>query len=146
MNALLKSISPITFFGSAAIALCLIVFASVRPEAAAAAFDSANAWIIAEAGWFYLLSVGIFALRVPHGDGVADFVYSVRAVEHRIPAYALADAARRERGNALYYRVEAGLSAHGSGYDIYGYDAEQLIADVLAHYDRFRNRLYAAPA
>ena len=56
------AISPLTFFGSAIIALGLIAFASLRPSLAAGMFEAANRWITLEAGWFYLLSVGIFVI------------------------------------------------------------------------------------
>src|SRR5690606_199424 len=62
MKPTLRHVSPIPFFGSAAIALVLIALAAGSPDRAAAMFDAANAWIIAEAGWFYLLSVGIFVI------------------------------------------------------------------------------------
>ena len=62
MKPRLDHISPVPFFGSTIIAIFLIVFASVAPERAAAMFDSANAWIITEAGWFYLLAVGVFVI------------------------------------------------------------------------------------
>ena len=83
-------------------------------------------------------------LLVRHGEGAPDFSYSARVVQHAIPAFALADAARREGERTRYYQVEVFLTQGGRGYDIYGYDAEQVIADVLAHYNRFRHYLYAA--
>lgn len=84
---------------------------------------------------------GGLRLTVSHGDGVADFIYEVRAVSHPIPAFALTDAARGEGGRNRYYRAEVFLAQGGRGYDIYGYDAEQVIADVINHYDRFRHYL-----
>ena len=87
---------------------------------------------------------GAVALTVHHGEGTADFVYSVRAVAHPIPAFALADAARREGERRRYYRTEVFLSQGGRGYDIYGYDGDQVIADVITHYNRFRHYLYAS--
>src|SRR3546814_10062624 len=54
----LGSIAPITFFGSAAIAIGLILYASLAPDSAAVVFEGANDWIVAEAGWFYMLAVG----------------------------------------------------------------------------------------
>ena len=44
------------------IALGLILYASLLPEDAAAVFEHANNWIIAEAGWFYMLTVGAFVM------------------------------------------------------------------------------------
>jgi choline/glycine/proline betaine transport protein len=82
-------------------------------------------------------------LTVRHGEGTADFVYSVRPVSHPIPAFALTDAARREGEQHRYYRAEVFLMQGSRGYDIFGYHAEQVIADVINHYDRFRHYLYA---
>jgi len=84
------------------------------------------------------------ALTVHHGEGAADFVYSVRPVRHPIPAFALTDAARREGERTRYYQAEVFLPQGGRGYDIYGYEAEQVIADVISHYNRFRHYLYAS--
>src|SRR5690606_29397743 len=53
---------PITFFGSALVALGLILFAIVVPDRAAQLFQAANDWIVAEIGWFYMLAVGIFVV------------------------------------------------------------------------------------
>ncbi len=85
------------------------------------------------------------SLAVRH-EGVTDFSYTARAVPHAIPPFALASAAQRAGERTRYYRVEAFLPQGGRGYDIYGYDGEQVIADVLAHYDRFRHYLYTRPA
>ncbi|WP_086079744.1 BCCT family transporter [Bordetella genomosp. 13] len=57
-----QSVSPLTFTGSAVIALALIAYASLNPQSAAQLFKHANDWIIGEAGWFYLLAVGFFVL------------------------------------------------------------------------------------
>jgi choline/glycine/proline betaine transport protein len=56
------SISPVAFFGSAVIAIGLIVYASIAPQSANALFEQANNWVTAEAGWFYMLAVGIFVV------------------------------------------------------------------------------------
>ena len=83
-------------------------------------------------------------LTVHHGGTAADFVYSVQPVAHPIPAFALADVARREGERNRYCRAEVFLNQGGRGYDIYGYEAEQVIADVITHYNRFRHYLYAS--
>ncbi len=82
-------------------------------------------------------------LRVSHGDA-ADFLYSVRAVARPLPAFALADSTRkRDDRRSSYYRAEVYLAEGGRGYDIYGYEVEQVIADVIGHYDQFRHFLAA---
>jgi choline/glycine/proline betaine transport protein len=82
-------------------------------------------------------------LRVRHGEGASDFVYAVRAVSHPVPAFALTDAAQREGERHRYYRAEVFLTHGGRGYDIFGYDTDQVIADVINHYDQFRHYLSA---
>ncbi|MGO4572689.1 hypothetical protein [Microvirga sp. 2TAF3] len=82
-------------------------------------------------------------LTVRHGDGAPDFVYAVRAVGYPVPAFALTDAARREGERNLYFRAEVFLIQGGRGYDIYGYETTQVIADVINHYDQFRHYLHA---
>jgi choline/glycine/proline betaine transport protein len=62
LKTALAGISPVTFFGSALIAFGLILYASLAPQQAATLFEQANAWVIAEAGWFYMLSVGFFVM------------------------------------------------------------------------------------
>lgn len=84
---------------------------------------------------------GEVTLRVTHGEG-SDFIYAVRAVARALPAFALADSGRRRASaRTSYYRAEVYLAEGGRGYDIYGYDTEQVIADVINHYDRFRHFL-----
>jgi choline/glycine/proline betaine transport protein len=80
-------------------------------------------------------------LIVNHGEDTTDFIYEVRPVSQPIPAFALTDAARGEGGRNRYFRAEVFLAQGGRGYDIYGYDVEQVIADVINHYDRFRHYL-----
>ncbi|RZU62918.1 choline BCCT transporter BetT [Zhihengliuella halotolerans] len=63
-------------------------------------------------------------------DGERDFKYQVYPVQHEIPSYARATSA-----SDRYYRLEA-FSLEGSyGYDLYGLSQEQVIADVLDHYE-----------
>ncbi|SMO87128.1 BCCT family transporter [Paracoccus laeviglucosivorans] len=80
---------------------------------------------------------GAVALRVNLGENLSDFVYRVQPVSRPMPAYALTDTARGEGGRNRYYRAEVFLAQGGRGYDIYGYDRREVIADVVAHYDRY---------
>jgi choline/glycine/proline betaine transport protein len=85
-------------------------------------------------------------LNVRHGDDAPDFVYAVRAVGYPVPAFALTDAARRQGDKNLYFRAEVFLMQGGRGYDIYGYETSQVIADVINHYDQFRHYLHTKSA
>lgn len=84
---------------------------------------------------------GSISLLVPHGEG-GDFLYAVRAVPRPLPAFALADSGRKRiNPRSRYFRAEVYLAQGGRGYDIYGYEVEQVIADVINHYDQFRHFL-----
>ncbi|MCH8686274.1 BCCT family transporter [Sphingosinicellaceae bacterium A1X5R2] len=82
-------------------------------------------------------------LTVPQGEA-APFIYAVRPVPKPLPAFALVDPpGKREARRKSYYRAEVYLVVGGQGYDIYGYDTEQVIADVIAHFDRYLHFLSA---
>lgn len=82
-------------------------------------------------------------LIIRHHDDTEDFVYAVRMISQPIPAFAMSDAARREGEKKRYYRTEVFLNKGGRGYDIFGYQVEQVVADIVNHYDRFRHYLYS---
>lgn len=81
-------------------------------------------------------------LRISHGDPQHDFTYAVRLVSQPIPGFALSGDSRREGEKRRFYRTEVFLNRGGRGYDIFGYDRDQVVADLLTHYDRFRHYLY----
>ncbi len=82
-------------------------------------------------------------LTIRHHDQTEDFIYAVRMMRHTIPAFALSDSARRDGERKRYYRTEVFLNKGGRGYDIYGYHSDQVVADLVNHYDRFRHYLYS---
>ncbi|WP_459615967.1 BCCT family transporter [Bordetella sp. 2513F-2] len=81
-------------------------------------------------------------LRVLHGEGMPEFLYAVRRVSYPIPAFALSDQHSSKDERRRYSRAEVYLSQGGRGYDIYGYNTEHVISDVITHYDRFRHYLH----
>ncbi|WOF22333.1 choline BCCT transporter BetT [Microbacterium betulae] len=70
----------------------------------------------------------VLSARFP---GHEDFTYQVYPVEHELPTFA----ARAPRNADVYYRLEIFTATGSRGYDVYGYTTEQLIADVVAHYE-----------
>ena len=80
-------------------------------------------------------------LAVDHGENDAPFIYEVRTVSQPIPPFALTDSARKDTDRSRYYRAEVFLAQGSRGYDIYGSDEQQVIADVVGHYDRYRHYL-----
>ncbi len=74
------------------------------------------------------------ALRVDLGDTGSNFMYGVHPISQPIPAYALTDTSEQRN---RYYRAEVFMTQGSRGYDIYGYSKDEIIADVVAHYDRY---------
>ncbi|KAB1660273.1 BCCT family transporter [Pseudoclavibacter chungangensis] len=60
-----------------------------------------------------------------------DFSYQIYPVGHERPSFTY----RHPGESARYYRLEVFAPTGSRGYDVYGYSADQLIADVLGHYE-----------
>lgn len=74
-------------------------------------------------------------LTISHGEA-APFVYEVRPVSTPIPAFVLTGPSRDSAPRNRYFRAEIFLAQGGRQYDIYGYSTDQVIADIINHYDR----------
>ena len=74
-------------------------------------------------------------LEVLHGEEI-DFFYSVRPREHTPPAFAMRITRKSEGDKAKYYRAEVHLSEGGQDYDVMNWTKEQIITDVLDHYEK----------
>jgi choline/glycine/proline betaine transport protein len=81
------------------------------------------------------------ALRVSYG-GDDDFVYGVHSVGHLIPSFAFPEFEREGEGGQRYYRAEVYLAEGSQHYDLYGYNHEQLIDDVLIQYEKHMHFLH----
>jgi choline/glycine/proline betaine transport protein len=76
-------------------------------------------------------------------EGEHRFFYSVRPRPYQPPAFTLRDA-KPGRSKALqYFRAEVHLREGGQDYDVMGWRREQLIDDVLDHYQRHLHFLQA---
>lgn len=60
-----------------------------------------------------------------------DFSYQIYPVAHDLPSFAYRSVSEAAR----YFRLEIFTATGSRGYDIYGLTADQLIADVLGHYE-----------
>ncbi|WP_105566538.1 choline BCCT transporter BetT [Microbacterium halophytorum] len=65
------------------------------------------------------------------GGEEQDFSYQIYPVVHDMPTFAY----RRHGEEAAYYRLEIFTHTGSRGYDVYGYTGDQLIADVIGHYE-----------
>lgn len=68
-----------------------------------------------------------------------DFLYEVRIRDYVRPSFAYPEMDRADEGDRHYYRAEVFLRRGGQSYDVYGYDQQQLINDIL---DQFENHLH----
>jgi len=73
-------------------------------------------------------------------DGERNFKYQVCPVSYPVPAYAM----RVHSEDATYFRVEVFSMVGSKGYDLMGYTREQLITDILDHYESHMEFLHVA--
>jgi choline/glycine/proline betaine transport protein len=77
------------------------------------------------------------ALNVSLGDE-QNFTYQVWPRRFATPSFAL----RAQQTNAYYYRLEVYLLEGSQGYDLMGYNKEQVIEDILDQYERHLHFLH----
>lgn len=75
---------------------------------------------------------GTITLTAP-ADDVRNFVYGIRRIEHKLPAFTAYDATRTNSR----YEAYTFFSDGSRGYDIMGMSQEQIINDVLAKFERY---------
>lgn len=74
-----------------------------------------------------------------HREHHVDFVYDIRLTEHAMPGFVYSELKRDPDQPEAYYRAEVYLRRGGRAYDIYGYDENDIIKDIL---DQFENYLH----
>ena len=75
---------------------------------------------------------GVVALTSP-AEGVRDFVYGVQPASHKLPAFTAFEATKMD----LRYEARTFFSDGSGGYDVMGMSKDQIIADVLAQFERY---------
>lgn len=81
-------------------------------------------------------------IEVGHGDEI-NFFYSVHPRPYEPPSFVLRDTRARRAEALKYYRAEVHLREGGQDYDIMGWDADEVINDVLDQYERHMHFLQA---
>lgn len=71
-----------------------------------------------------------------------DFIYEIRLVGYAMPAFALMEQPGQEE---MYYRAEVFLRRGGQHYDIYGYDQQDIISDILDQFEKYLHFLHISP-
>ncbi|WP_434457483.1 BCCT family transporter [Stutzerimonas urumqiensis] len=75
-------------------------------------------------------------------EGQFDFIYEIRLMGHSMPTFAQASTLEREEE---YFRAEVFLRRGGQSYDIYGYDQQDIIGDILDQFEKHLNFLHISP-
>ena len=78
------------------------------------------------------------SLRVGHGDE-DDFIYDVYLVKAERPNFTLNTSSKLAE---YYYRAEVFLREGSQEYDLMGYTKEQVLVDILDHYERHMQYLH----
>ncbi len=82
-------------------------------------------------------------IEVHHGDE-RGFYYSVRLQDHEMPSFIIEQKRVRTQEKRHYYRAEVFLPEGSQHYDVMAYTSDQIIADVLAQYERHAHFLHLA--
>ena len=71
-----------------------------------------------------------------------DFIYEIRLVGYAMPSFVLTE---DPDTNEQYYRAEVFLRRGGQSYDVYGYDQQDIISDILDQFEKYLNFLHISP-
>ncbi|PKM31380.1 MAG: choline transporter [Gammaproteobacteria bacterium HGW-Gammaproteobacteria-11] len=74
-----------------------------------------------------------------------DFIYEVRLREYARPSFAFPEMSRSGSSEEHYYRAEVFLRRGGQTYDVYGYDQQEIIGDILDHFEKYLHFLHISP-
>ncbi len=80
-------------------------------------------------------------LKVVYG-GEVDFVYEVHSIGHLVPSFAFPEFDPKTDESKRYYRAEVYLAEGSQHYDLYGYNQEQVLDDVLIQYEKHMHFLH----
>ncbi len=78
-------------------------------------------------------------------DEYVDFIYDIRMLEHSLPDYAFPEMSREGDSEYTYYRAEVFLRLGGQSYDIYGFDQQDIITDILDQFEKYLHFLHISP-
>lgn len=74
-----------------------------------------------------------------------DFIYEVRMLQHALPDYAFPEMVHDADSENHYYRAEVFLRRGGQSYDIYGFDQQDIINDILDQFEKHLHFLHISP-
>ncbi|PSJ44749.1 choline transporter [Zobellella endophytica] len=78
-------------------------------------------------------------------EGKLEFVYEIRLRGYAMPDFAFPETERDLDGDDHYYRAEVFLRRGGQSYDVYGYDQQDIISDILDQFEKYLHFLHISP-
>lgn len=102
---------------------------------------------IRERGWPASCGVDEYGLRAwveIAKPGQIDFLYEIRVCEHALPDYVRGRTDPQQDGSH-YYRTEVFMRRGGLSYDIYGYEEQEIIDDILDEFEKYLHFLHISP-
>lgn len=64
-----------------------------------------------------------------------DFIYEIRMRGYAMPTFAYPQMARAEDGDKRYYRAEVFMRRGGAAYDVFSFDQQEVIDDILNQFE-----------
>ncbi|MFO7582741.1 BCCT family transporter [Guyparkeria sp.] len=77
--------------------------------------------------------------------GFFDFFYEVRLQSYAKPTLAFPQIQQAGSGGERYYRAEVFMRRGGRAYDIYGYDTDLIIEDIIDQFERYLHFVRTSP-
>ncbi|HHQ69235.1 MAG TPA: BCCT family transporter [Halothiobacillaceae bacterium] len=77
--------------------------------------------------------------------GVMEFIYEIRLRAYDMPSFAYPEQPMEDEASKQYYRAEVYLRRGGRGYNVYGYDEDLLISDILDQFEKYMHFLHTSP-
>ncbi len=78
-------------------------------------------------------------------EGHVDFAYDIRLIEHPMPGFVYGELKRDPEQPEMFYRAEVFLRRGGRSYDIFGYDENDIIKDILDQFENYLHFLHISP-
>ena len=77
-------------------------------------------------------------------EGKLEFIYEIRLRSYAMPDFACPETSSN-KDDEQYYRAEVFLRRGGQAYDVYGYDEQDIITDILDQFEKYLHFLHISP-
>ncbi|WP_292757051.1 BCCT family transporter [Methylophaga sp. UBA2689] len=74
-----------------------------------------------------------------------DFIYEIRMRGYAMPTFAYPQMARAEDGDKRYYRAEVFMRRGGAAYDVFSFDQQEVIDDILNQFEKYMHFIHISP-